>query len=426
MTTKELLQKRVELNEKSKGLLDRATREKRNLSAEEQQEFDGLHTEIQALKAEADRRGVQEAEERELAAAREAEERRERELAQSRGRKTETSIVAPTREQDMREAFRCWALGGHRKYVTQEMREAAERLGIDPQSNGLEMRALNSVTATQGQNTIPDEMMQAFWDVQKWFGSVRSASTLIRTATGAPMPIPRGDDTANTGEIIDDSGAVTTTIDPSFGQVVLDAYKFSSRAVIVSVELLQDSNINVAAYLGRKLGERIGRAQQTFFTTGTGTGEPNGVQVAAALGKTAAATNAITWDEVIDLQHAVDVAYRGNASFMVHDTIAAYLRKLKDSQNRYLWEMSLQVGQPDRIFGKPVLINNDMDSTLVTNKRLVLFGDFSAYYVRDAGAVEVFRGDELFLLNHQVVFVAFQRSDGDLIDSTAVKYLRTA
>ena len=124
--------------------------------------------------------------------------------------------------------------------------------------------------------------------------------------------------------------------------------------------------------------------------------------------------------------HSVDVAYRPNAGFMVHDTIAAYLRKLKDSQNRYLWEMSLQAGLPDRIFGKPVYINNDMDSALTTAKRLLLFGDFSYYQVRDAGQVVIARADELRLLNHQVVFVAFQRSDGRLPDTTAIKYLRLA
>jgi HK97 family phage major capsid protein len=423
MDTKALIEKRKTLSEQGKALLDRAAREKRALNAEEQSSFDKMHEEIMSLKGTIDRSAAQEAEEREQDQAREAEERR---LAESRGRQTQTSIVAPTAEEDRREGFRAWALGGHRKHVSDAQLEAARRAGIDPNQRELEVRALNSTTATQGLNVIPDEMMRAFWDVQKWFGSVRSLATGIRTATGASLPIPKGDDTANTGAIVADSGAVVTTVDPSFGQVVLGAYKFSSKAVIVSVELLQDANINVAQYLGQKLGQRIGRAQNTYFTTGTGTGEPNGVQVAAALGKTAAATNAITFDEVIDLMHSVDIAYRAGASFMVHDTVAAYLRKLKDSQNRYLWEMSLQAGQPDRIFGKPVAINNDMDSAFSTNKRLVLFGDFSAYHVRDAGDVVIARGDELFLLNHQVVFVAFQRSDGNLIDTTAVKYLRTA
>jgi len=152
------------------------------------------------------------------------------------------------------------------------------------------------------------------------------------------------------------------------------------------------------------------------------------IDAARSAGKTAAATNALTWDEVIDLYHSVDIAYRSRPSsaFMMHDSTAAYLRKLKDSQNRYLWEMSLQVGLPDRAFGQPVVINNDQDSALTTAKRLVLYGDFNAYKIRDAGAVQVYRADELRILNGQVVFLAIQRSDGNLADTTAVKYLRLA
>src|SRR6185295_6960804 len=114
---------------------------------------------------------------------------------------------------------------------------------------------------------------------------------------------------------------------------------------------------------------------------------------------------------VIDLFHSVDPAYRNKptSGFMMHDTTAAFLRKLKDSQNRYLWEMSLQAGLPDRAFGQPVYINNDQDSAFSTNKRLVLYGDFSAYAIRDAGPVTLYRADELRILNRQVVFLPIQR-----------------
>ena len=102
------------------------------------------------------------------------------------------------------------------------------------------------------------------------------------------------------------------------------------------------------------------------------------------------------------------------------------LRKIKDSQNRYLWEMSLQAGTPDRIFGKPVYYNGDLDSPVSTAKRPVLYGDFSQYVIRDTSDVIFIRADELRVLNHQVVFLAFQRSDGNLPNVNAVKYLRTA
>lgn len=88
--------------------------------------------------------------------------------------------------------------------------------------------------------------------------------------------------------------------------------------------------------------------------------------------------------------------------------------------------MSLVAGQPDTMFGVPVIVNNDMDSAFTTNKRLVLAGDFGAYFVRDAGPIQILRADELRMLNGQVVFLAWQRSDGNLAEANAVRYLRTA
>lgn len=416
MNVKPLIEERVKLHADSLAMLDRASSEKRTLTQEEQATFDRMHERMAEIKATTDRAAIHDAE--------------ETALTESRGRQTETrtevSIEVVDGAQDAQMALRAWALGGRGRHVTSEMLAACQRMRFDPSTTELEVRALNSITATQGQNSIPDEMMRAFYDIQKWYVPIRSYATILNTATGAPLPVPTGDDTSNTGEIIADSGAVTTTVDPSFGQVVLNAYKFSSKAVIVSVELLQDSYINLAQYLGQKLGIRIGRAQSTYFTTGTGTSQPKGVQVAASLGKTAAVTTAITFDEIIDLEHSVDKAYRGpSCAFMMHDTIAAALRKLKDSQNRYLWEVSPQVAEPDRLNGYPVIINNDMDSTFAANKRLVLFGDFSYYNIRDAGGPTFIRADELYVLTHQVAFLAFQRSDGNLIDTTSIRYLRT-
>jgi len=208
--------------------------------------------------------------------------------------------------------------------------------------------------------------------------------------------------------------------------VTLGAFKYSSKAVLVPVELLQDSFINLPVYLGSKLGERIGRIQATHFATGTGTGEPQGVVDVSSVGKTAAVTNAITFDEIIDLTHSLDIAYRPRAEFMMHDTIASVLRKLKDSNDQYLWQMSLQAGQPDRLFGIPVNINNNMESVLDTANIVVLYGDFSTYYIRDAGDVILARANERWIDTHQVGFLAFQRTDAKGISTSTIKHLITA
>jgi HK97 family phage major capsid protein len=365
----------------------------------------------------------------------------ERDLATAEPRKTTSPAPTPgpadekTAERDRHLAFRAWALGSLAEPDSEEVR-AAQRLGFNYARRditgrlGVDMRALSVTNTSAGQYSVPDEMMRSFYEVQKWYGRVRSVSASIRTSGGNPLPWPKIDDTTNVGEVIAENAAVTTTADPTFGQIVLGAHKYSSKAVLVPVELLQDSSVNLAQYLGQALGTRIARIQNTHFTTGDGSAKPVGVATTTAgtVGKTAAATNAFTFDEVIDLVHSVDPAYRSQASFMLHDSIAAYARKLKFSgSGEYAWQPGLLAGQPDRMLGFPVTINNDCASAVTTGQKVILFGAFAlAYLIRDAGDVIFARADELRLLNHQVVFTAFQRTDGQGIDTTAIKWLALA
>jgi HK97 family phage major capsid protein len=411
---KELREKRAKLHEDAKGVLKAAADGKRELTAEERQKVDAIYADVDVLKGDIDRE--------ERAAAEEAT------LATSAGRKSESILIGDGRPSaDL--ALRAWLLHPDRpEAITDEMRASCEAHRLNPASKTFDLRALSVGTTTAGGNSIPNEMMRAFMEIEKWYGRVQNLATVVNTDTGATLPWPTVDDTSNTGELLTETTGATTTADPSFGVVNLSSYKMSSKAVLLSVELLQDSSINLPAYLGAALGTRLGRIKNTYFTTGSGSSQPAGVQIKASLGKTAAATNAIIFDEVIDLYHSLDIAYRQGPStaFMMNDAVAAYVRKLKDSQNRYLWEMSTQVGQPDRLIGVPVVINNDQDSAFSTNKRLILFGDFSKFIVRLAGGVVIGRTDDLYFLSDQVAFKGMQRVDSNLIDTTSVKYLRTA
>ena len=407
---KELREKRAKLHEDAKAILKAAADEKRDLSTEESARVDAIYADVDKMKADIDRE--------ERAAA------EERALSETLGRKTQPIITAGRPDPEL--VVRAWARRG--KKMSEAERAACAHYDFDPREAEFDVRALSVGTTTAGGNSVPNEMMKAFWEIQKWYGRVESLATVVNTEGGATLPWPTVDDTSNTGRLLTEGTGATTTTDPSFGVVNLASYKMSSDAVILSEELLQDSSINLSAYLGAALGTRVGRVKNTYFTTGSGSSQPGGVQVKASLGKTASATNAITLDEGVDLIHSVDIAYRYSpgSALMMNDAVAAYVRKLKDSNNQYLWQMAVQAGQPDRLFGFPVVINNDQDSAFSTNKRLVLFGDFSKYVVRVAGGVSIRRSDDVYFLNHQSVFEASQRVDGNLVDTTAVKYLRTA
>jgi HK97 family phage major capsid protein len=185
--------------------------------------------------------------------------------------------------------------------------------------------------------------------------------------------------------------------------------------------------LNVEQFISRKFAERLGRIHNQHFTTGTGTAQPQGIVTGATSGVTAAGAAAITADELIDLQHSVDPAYRNERSrYMLSDTALKLLRKLKDSQNRYLFESSTTGDMPSLLAGKPYVINNDM-AVPATGVKSVLYGDFEAgYVIRLVKAFDLIRLNERYADYGQVGFIGFDRADGIVQDANAYKALTQA
>jgi HK97 family phage major capsid protein len=249
------------------------------------------------------------------------------------------------------------------------------------------------------------------------FGAMRRAGcTIIRTDTGGPLPVPTVNDTTNLGHLVTEGTTIVTT-DVVFAQLVLDAWKYTSDKVLVSTELMQDNSVNLPSLLGRILGERIGRVVNRDFTTGTGTGQPNGVVNAATFTQLATgSSSSLTLTNLVNLYHQVDPSYRDNAKWMFNDNTLSKIKLLVDSQSRPLWLPGLVDRAPDTLLGSPYVINQDMASVTSTGKS-VLFGDFSKYWIRDVRDVTLLRLDERFAEFLQVAFLAFMRTDGDLLDA---------
>ncbi|KAK0350313.1 hypothetical protein LTR94_029516, partial [Friedmanniomyces endolithicus] len=194
----------------------------------------------------------------------------------------------------------------------------------------------------------------------------------------------------------------------------------------ISFELLQDSAFNVEQFVSRKLGERLGRGANAKLTIGTGVGQPQGIVPAAGLGKTAAAQAALVADELIDLQHSVNQAYRRSpmCRWMFADTTLAVIRKMKDGQGNFLWQMGdVRANAPDVILGKAYSVNDDVP-VIAAGNRSIVFGDFSRYTVRKVGSPLIGTVRERFW--PKVGMAGLIRYDGRLLDTNAVKALRQA
>jgi len=448
MNLQELRDKKGQLANEAQQVLDAASADGRELRAEEATKFDAIHDDIEKLTATITRIEKQ-------ASLDAPEQRRSNPIDpnpnQSRAMRTGKPSV-----EDRALAFQGWCAASNPSTVsdiTARHREAAQRCGMSLDQKTITFRlpseALRSLhpediraweqRLTQvdtvspdfgGHLTVPDEMMRPLEVALLQFGGMRQVATVIRTGTGAELPIPSVDDTSNTGALLGE-GAEHTELDVDFDQLVLNAFKYTSRRVGASVEYLQDNAINFAGRIGSLLGERLGRITNTHFTTGDGSSKPNGIMTAAtSSGITTAGATTITYDNLIDLKHSVDPAYRAlGARFMFNDTTLKIIKKIKvpgfsgDTAGMPLWRAGLAANEPDTIDGDPYTINQQVASG--TNSRAIAYGLLSKYIIRDVRDITLVRLDERYAELGVVAFLAFSRHDGDLLDAGThpVKYL---
>jgi HK97 family phage major capsid protein len=290
-----------------------------------------------------------------------------------------------------------------------------------------EMRA-QSTTDAAGGYLIPEGFVFELERALLAYGGMRQVSSTIRTSDGADLPWPTVNDTSNKGAILAENAAVSEQ-DVVFGSTTLQSFKYTSKLVLVSEELMISSFTNFGTILGSLLGERVARILNEHFTTGSGSGQPSGIVSGSISGKTAASASAITAGEIIDLFHSVDPMYRESTSsvWMMNDSSIAAVRKLTDDQGQFLWQSGMQAGIPDRLYGRAVVVNQDV-ADIGAGTFPIIFGDFSLYKIRDVAGVRLYRLGELYRASDQTGFVIFSSHDGTLLNAgtNPVKYLTMA
>lgn len=321
--------------------------------------------------------------------------------------------------------FEKWLRGGEAVLNTEERNFLSARNSSLPK----EARDLGIATGAGGGYLVPQGFYAKLEAALKAYGGMRQESTVISTTEGNDLPMPTFTDTANVGEWLTENTATAATPDPTFGSVTMKSYMSSSKLVPVSIQLLQDSGIDAETTVANALAERIGRLQNTAFTVGSGTGQPKGIVADAVLGKTGTTgqTTSVIYDDLVDLVHSVDPAYRPGAKFMLHDSSVKILRKIKDTTGRPIWQPGVDVAMPDTLLGYQYSINQDI-AVMAANAKSILFGNLKKYFIRDVKGVTLLRLAERYAEKFQVGFVAFARVDGRLLDAggNPVKYYQNS
>lgn len=293
--------------------------------------------------------------------------------------------------------------------------------GLSDEEQRAVYNTMSTGTGSEGGYTVPTTVATSILDALKAYGGMRQVADVIRTMSGEAMNFPTSDGTLEEGELIGENTSATDA-DATFGTKGLPVYKYSSKVVTVPWELLQDSSADIEGFINSRLQSRLGRVTNKHFTIGTGTGQPTGIMVAASVGKIGAvsATAAITYEDLIDLEHSVDPAYRANGKWMFHDDMLKLIRKVKDGSGRPIfvpgYEQGNPGGAPDRLLNRDIAVNQHV-AVPAASAKSIAFGDFSYYKIRDVMQVTLFRfTDSAYTKKGQVGFLAWMRSGGNLVD----------
>jgi len=415
---KELLEKR---NEASQGMIvlrDKIKDDKRAFTAEERTNFDKASADYDALTEKID------------AVKRANDVEANMDAIRPDIEKADHKAGITSDDKDV--AFRGWVRNQALGVVNDNEKLAMEKCNINAFQKELilpmarvapttlaEARALQKGTDSEGGYTVPEGFSNKLEIALLKYGVMRQVADIMRTATGIQIPWPTVNDTGNEGVLVAEEGSIATDTDPVFAEVVFNAYKYSSKIIKISSELLEDSAFDMAGYLGSAIGERLGRALNTACTTGDGSSKPNGI-VTASTSQDTAGSGAFIADDLIDLQFALEDSYDEDASFMMNKLVLKAVRKFKDTDNHYLWEPSYRAGDPETILGKPVVRNTKMASTITAGDKIALYGDFKKYKIREVNGIRMKRLVELYAGNDQEGFGGFMRFDGDLLDAGTV------
>lgn len=386
MTVLQLREKRNAVWETAKAFLDSHRTENGTLSAEDDATYTRMEQEIADLGKEISRLERQEALEAELS------------------KPVNTPITAKPGDGKGTEEKKGVASDEYRKAMLDAMRSNFKRVS----------NVLQEGVDADGGYLVPEEYDHRIIDVLDEENIMRKLATRITTSGEHKINIAA---TKPAAAWIEEGGALQFS-DATFDQILLDAHKLHV-AIKVTEELLYDEKFNLENYIITEFGKAIANAEEDAFLNGDGKGKPLGLFAATGGGNIAKTlTAAVTTDNILDLIYALKRPYRKNARFIINDQNLASIRKLKDNNGQYLWQPSLQAGEPDKLLGYSI------ETSAYAPLDGIAFGDMKYYNIGDRGSRSFKQLNELFAGNGMIGFVAKERVDGKLILPEAVQILK--
>lgn len=239
------------------------------------------------------------------------------------------------------------------------------------------LKALSEGTDTAGGYLVPDIVRAAIIERVTEMSHIRQRATVI-PMTSDTLNLPRLDDYAIVSWTSENAAISTSTL--RFGRVQLTPYKLAV-IIYISSELVEDANVNIVQFITNHIADRIRLEEEKTFINGDGSSKPTGIAQTSGIGAVDAGGDG-SGDDLINALYTLAEGYRRNAVWIMHKQDIAEVRRLKDSNNRYLWSDGFDQ-TPPTILGRPVLESDWL--ALGT----ILVGDPTQYYIGDRRKMQV-------------------------------------
>lgn len=398
-TASELLAQRANIWEQAKSLLDKAEGENRDLTADESESYRSMMNDMDALKGRADR--IHEREEF------------ERQFTNPVGHNPAKDEVLVRSMEDPygSDLYRsAWS-----EYVTKGTDPNEYLRAVEP-FMGFQVK-----TDNKGGMFVPTTIEAGILDFIKEHNVMRRIATVRSSNDNRQVNL--ADQHVNVFWM--EEGETFKETEATFKSDFLNAYKLGAMTKFTH-EALQDMvGINAEAYIKEDFGKAIARLEEAAFVSGDGAGKPTGFTTQCVAGVTAAAATAFTADELMALQHSIEMSARKDSVWLMSDAAALMMRQLKVDGGYYYWQPALTAGQPDILLGNKMYVADAIDG-VESGKTPIWFGDFKQYRIQDRRGIYMQRLVERFADEGKIGLLVYRRVDGKMVNPEAIKGLKMA
>lgn len=319
--------------------------------------------------------------------------------------------------------------------------EAYFRKGVENGLRDIEVKAAARTDSDpDGGYTVDTTTEQTIDRVLATVSAIRSISRVISISTQTYRKLVNLG--GATGGWVAETEARPETNTPTLSALEFPAMELYANPAATQT-MLDDSRIDIAAWLADEVSVVFGEKEGLAFYSGDGVGKPRGIasytmvaNASYAWGKVGFVASGVAsalhdathngGDALIDLVYSIKQGYRQNARFLMNRATQGVVRKFKTigDTETYLWQPSLQVGQPATLLGYPIT-DDDNVADIGSNAFPVWFGDFMrAYLIIDRMGIRVLR--DPYTNKPYVMFYTTKRVGGGIQNFEAIKALKCA